>query len=249
MPPTGVVMAGQSRRHGLEQRHRHTFGVRRQHEHIALGEQPIALVRVDPRKHAHTVAEGRGQLAHALDIAIAGQHQPRAGAHRLRQRGKGIHQVIAAFALSETPEVQELHLRPSGAIGTSRGHAHRIRQHHHLRRRYLAFVHVEIAPLRRQRDQHVGLLQRAVHEAAHRRRQTAMKLVEARAMRVQDQRPPRAHHHVRENELAQGAAARREVDVHDGRFDAIRACATASCTARANTAAFASFEPSFMVAT
>ena len=47
-----------------------------------------------------------------------------------------------------------------------------------------------------------------------------MELVEARAMRVQDQRPPCAQHHVRENHLAQRAAARREMDVHDGRFDA-----------------------------
>jgi hypothetical protein len=39
--------------------------------------------------------------------------------------------------------------------------------------------------------------------------------------RVQYQRPPRAQDHVGENDLAQRTATRREMDVHDGRLDAV----------------------------
>ena len=67
------------------------------------GEQPVALLRVDPREHAHAVAERRRQLPHAFDIAIAGQHQPRAGAQRLGQRRESIDEVIGALAFPRRP--------------------------------------------------------------------------------------------------------------------------------------------------
>ena len=74
-----------------------------------------------------------------------------------------------------------------------------------------------------------------------------MELVEFRAVRVQHQRPPGARHHLAEDHLAQRAAARGEVDVHDRRVEWTRANGAASCTARANTEALVSAEPSSMV--
>jgi prolyl-tRNA synthetase len=53
----------------------------RQHEYIALGEQPITFMRVDPGQHADAVAKGRRQLPDPLDIAVAREHQPRAVAN------------------------------------------------------------------------------------------------------------------------------------------------------------------------
>ena len=61
-----------------------------------------------------------------------------------------------------------------------------------------------------------------------------MELVEVAAMRMQHQRPAGAQHHAREDQLAQRAAARREVDVHDGRLDALERTAQ-SCARPART--------------
>ena len=79
--------------------------------------------------------------------------------------------------------------------------------------------------------------------------QAAMKLVEISAVSVQHQRPAGAKHHVREDQLAQRAAARREMDVHDAGLDGLERRAAASCTARANIAARANAEPCSIVAT
>jgi hypothetical protein len=49
-----------------------------------------------------------------------------------------------------------------------------------------------------------------------------MELIETRAMRVQDQGPARPRHHLRQQHLAHGAAARGEMNMHDGRVDGLQ---------------------------
>ena len=141
---------GQPRRHGLEQCHRHSFGVRRQHEHIALRRAGDRAPRCRSRTaRAPARRSGAASLRMASTIAIAGEHQPRARAHRIGQRGERLDQVVGALAFwHRRPRNRNCTWCARRDSGTSACPAHRVRQHHHLRRRHLAFVDVEVAPLR-----------------------------------------------------------------------------------------------------
>ena len=88
------------------------------------------------------------------------------------QAGERVHEVVAALALAQAPEMQELHAacgpaRSGTSAGTRTGFGSTTTCDGDISHSF----DVEIAPLRRQRDEHVRALQRAVDVAAHGRRQ------------------------------------------------------------------------------
>ena len=180
MPPTGVVMAGNPRpwlRAAPSAHLRHSDGSTNTSLSASSRSRSCASIHDSTRTRSPSGAASLRTPSTSPSPASTRRARAR---NAVGQRCECIHEVIASPCVS----------RGARGAGTAPACVRRGRATRAGTRTGFGSTttcdgdtshssHVEIAPLRRERDQHVGVLQRAAHDAAQRRRQTAMELVEA----------------------------------------------------------------------
>src|SRR5262249_8007298 len=150
----------------------------------------VASLRVDPRVHFHGIPGNSGSRAQFLDLAVAGEDEPRAFAQRLRQSQVCPQQIERSLVLAQPAEKEELYLTALRPIRYRTRQRDRFVQDDDASAVHAAALRVELAPVARQNDQLVGPPEHSAQQALDEDRLTFVELVEAAAVGMQDERPP-----------------------------------------------------------